>query len=190
MAKINIGRTFTIFPMPVVIVGSVVDDKPNFMAAAWVTYVNYDPPMVAVSLGQRQHTAKGIRQNGQFGLSVPSADQAVLTDYLGLVHGYEEDKTRHLEVFYGALEKAPMVRQCPASMECQLFQTVEMPGGYLFIGQVMATYASEAVLTEGDLDFAKLQPFLLTMPGNAYWKLGERVGEAWSIGKALLAKQV
>jgi len=82
-----------------------------------------------------------------------------------------------------------MVRQCPVGMECQLFQTVDMPGGYLFIGQVMGTYASEAVLTEGELDFAKLQPLLLTMPGNSYWKLGERVGDAWSIGKALLSQQ-
>jgi len=36
-----------------------------------------------------KHTAKGIRQNSHFGLSVPSTEQPALADYLGLVHGYE-----------------------------------------------------------------------------------------------------
>jgi hypothetical protein len=42
------------------------------------------------------------------------------------------------------------------------------------------------VLTDGKIDPVKLRPFVLTMPGNTYWALGEAVGEAWSIGKAML----
>jgi flavin reductase (DIM6/NTAB) family NADH-FMN oxidoreductase RutF len=186
MAKKNIGRSFDIYPMPVVIVGTVTDDKPNFMTAAWVTKLNSDPPLVGISLGRRQHTAKGIGQSGQFSLSFPSVDQAVLVDYLGLVHGYEEDKAVHIDIFTGALEAAPMVRQCPVTLECRLSQTVELPKDYFFIGEVANVYASEAVLTAGSVDPVKLRPFVLTMPGNTYWALGEKVGEAWSMGKAMI----
>jgi len=35
------------------------------------------------------------------------------------------------------------------------------------------------------VDPLKLRPFMLTMPDNSYWTLGERVGEAWSMGKSL-----
>ena len=186
MAKRNIGKSFDIYPMPVVIVGSVVDEKPNFMTAAWITKLNSDPPLVGVSLGIKQHTAKGIRQNGQFSVSFPSVDQAVLADYCGLVHGYDENKAEHVEIFTGALEFAPMVWECPLSMECRLTQTVELPHDYFFIGEATSVYATEAILTEGSVDAAKLRPFTLTMPGNSYWALGERIGEAWSIGKVLL----
>lgn len=186
MAKKNIGKSFNIYPMPVVIVGSVVDGKPNFMTAAWITKLNSDPPLVGVSLGNKQHTAKGIMQSGQFSISVPSVDQAVLADYCGLVHGYDEDKTAHIEVFAGALESAPMVWDCPLSMECRLFKTVELPNDRFFIGEVANVYATEAILSGGAVDATKLRPFTLTMPGNTYWALGEAVGEAWSIGKALL----
>ena len=189
MAKRNIGKSFNIFPMPVVIVGTVTDGRPNFMTAAWVTKLNSDPPLVGLSLGRRQHTAKGIQQVGEFGLSYPSVEQMVLTDYLGLVHGYEEDKTAHIEIFQGALESAPMVRQCPVTLECRLTQTVELPKDLFFIGEVANVYASESVLTDGKVDAVKLRPFVLTMPGNTYWALGEQVGEAWSAGKALLHKQ-
>jgi flavin reductase (DIM6/NTAB) family NADH-FMN oxidoreductase RutF len=185
MAKKNIGKQFDIFPMPVVLVGTVTDGKPNFMTAAWVTKLNSTPPMVGVSLGERQHTAKGIRQSGEFSLSYPSVDQAVLADYLGLVHGYEEDKTAHLEIFTGALGSAPMVRECPVSVECRLLQTVELPHDFFFIGEVVNVYARESVLTDGKIDPVKLRPFVLTMPGNAYWALGDYIGPAWEIGKVL-----
>ena len=46
MAKKNIGKQFDIFPMPVVLIGTVTDGKPNFMTAAWITKLNSDPPMV------------------------------------------------------------------------------------------------------------------------------------------------
>jgi flavin reductase (DIM6/NTAB) family NADH-FMN oxidoreductase RutF len=186
MAHKNIGTSFSIYPMPVVIVGTVTDGKPNFMTAAWVTKLNYDPPLVGVCLGKPQHTAKGIRQSGQFSVSFPSVDQAVLADYCGLVHGYQEDKSVHVDIFHGALESAPMVGQCPLAMECRLSQTVELPKDLLFVGEVANVYAVEAVLTDGTVDVAKLRPFVLTMPDNGYWALGERIGDAWGIGRALL----
>jgi flavin reductase (DIM6/NTAB) family NADH-FMN oxidoreductase RutF len=186
MAKKNIGRSFNIYPMPVVIVGTVTDGVPNFMTVAWITKLNSDPPLVGISLGHKQHTAKGIQQTGQFSVSFPSVDQATLVDYCGLVHGYEEDKSAHLDIFRGGLESAPMVRQCPLAMECRLSQTVDLPKDYFFIGEVANVYATETVLTEGAVDVVKLRPFVLTMPGNSYWALGERVGDAWSMGKALI----
>ena len=186
MVKKNIGRSFNIFPMPVVVVGTVTDGKPNFMTVAWTTKLHSDPPLVGIALGLKQHTAKGIRQTSEFSVSFPSVDQAVLVDYCGLVHGYEEDKSAHIDIFRGALESAPMVRQCPLTMECRLTQTVELPNDYFFIGEVANVYASESVLTDGAVDAAKLRPFVLTMPGNSYWALGERIGDAWGIGKALI----
>jgi len=41
--KIDSGAAF-LYPMPMVLVGSVVEGKANFMAAAWVSRVNFKPP--------------------------------------------------------------------------------------------------------------------------------------------------
>lgn len=188
MAKKNIGKNFNIYPMPVVIVGTVTDGRPNFMTAAWVTKLHSDPPLVGISLGLRQHTAAGIRQTGEFSISYPSVDQAALTDYFGLVHGYDEDKAAHVDVFNGALESAPMVRECPLTMECRLTQTIELPKDLFFIGEVVNVYASEEVLTDDGVDVARLRPFVLTMPDNSYWALGARVGDAWGMGRTLLKR--
>jgi len=186
MSKQNIGKAFDICPMPVVIVGTVTNGRPNFMTASWVTKVNSAPPLIGLSLGHEQHTAVGIQQTGQFSISFPNIDQAVLADYCGLVSGRDVDKAARIDIFLGELESAPMVRACPLALECHLSQTVDLPDDYLFIGEVINVYADESVLTSGKVDLTKLSPFVLTMPGETYWALGERVGEAWKIGKVFL----
>ena len=43
------------------------------------------------------------------------------TDYCGLVSGRKTDKSNIFNVFYGELETAPMIMECPVSIECKLF---------------------------------------------------------------------
>jgi flavin reductase (DIM6/NTAB) family NADH-FMN oxidoreductase RutF len=78
-----------------------------------------------------------------------------------------------------------MIDECPVNMECELKKVVDFPKHDVFIGEVAATYAEEAVLAEGIVDYSKVQPLLFTMTDKSYWKLGERFAQAWSVGKAL-----
>lgn len=172
-------------PMPVTLAGAVVDGRPNFMAAAWVTRVEHKPPMVGVSIAHRQHTGRGIRENGAFSLCLPGPGLVELTDYCGLVSGRTADKAARFEIFYGDTPGAPMIRQCPLCLEMTLSQAVELPLHTFFIGEIVAGWADGAILTDGRPDVTKYNPLLLTMPDNRYWTLGEHVADAWSAGKAL-----
>ena len=82
--KIKINRNAFLYPMPMVIVGAVVDDTPNFMAVGWVSRVNANPPMIAVALGKRHHTNKGIHENKQFSISIPNTHLIEKTEKCGL----------------------------------------------------------------------------------------------------------
>jgi len=189
MTKRNLGSSFDIYPMPVVIVGTLVDGQPNFMTAAWFTKLCFEPLLVGVSIGHQKHTVRGIRQTREFSLNFPAVDQAILADYCGLVHGHEENKAVHVDMFSGQLDGAPMVRQCPVNVECRLMQTVTLPKNYLFVGEVVNVYADEEILTDGAIDAAKLRPLVFTLLGGAYWHIGEFVGQAWDIGKHLLTSK-
>ncbi|NLG64590.1 MAG: flavin reductase family protein [Actinobacteria bacterium] len=180
--KRGVRDGFNIYPMPVAIVGTVTDGRPNFMTVAWVVKLQGDPPLVGVVIGRGQHTAKGIQQTGEFSVSFPSREQAALADYCGLYSGRRENKAARIDIFRGDLESAPMVGQCPLTMECRLRQTVEL-GGFLFIGEVVNVFAEEAVLSEGSVDPRKLQPIVFTQPDKMYWALGDPVGQAWKIGE-------
>ena len=49
MDKINLGSTIPAYPMPVSLVGAVVEGKPNFLAVAWFTMASYKPPRIGGS---------------------------------------------------------------------------------------------------------------------------------------------
>ena len=40
-------------------------------------------------------------------------------------------------------------------------------------------------MTQGKPDVKKIDPLLLTVPDNSYWKVWDYAGEAWKIGKHL-----
>ncbi len=181
--KLDNGAAF-LYPMPMVLVGAVVAGKANFMAVAWVSRVNAKPPLFAVALG-RHHTNQGIEENRQFSINIPDVSLMEKTDYCGLVTGAKRDKSQIFEVFYGQLSKAPLIAECPVRMACEVVQTVALPADTLFIGEPKELFTEEKYMTDGRLDVQKIKPFTLTMPDNGYWSVGERIGTAWSAGKAL-----
>ena len=183
MAKISIAPSNFIPLMPVSLVGANVGGKPNFLAVAWFTRVNYQPPMIALALGAGHHTPKGIRENGTFSVCIPGADLVEKTDYCGLVSGKRVDKSEVFRVFYGELGTAPMIDECPLCAECSVAQIIELPSNHLFIGEIKAVHSEERCLTDGKPDSAKIAPFALTMPDNGYWSLGQRFAKAWSVGQ-------
>jgi flavin reductase (DIM6/NTAB) family NADH-FMN oxidoreductase RutF len=99
--KIDNGAAF-LYPMPMVLVGSVVEGKANFMAVGWVSRVNFKPPLVGIALGPH-HTNKGIEENRQFSINIPDVSLMEKTDYCGLVSGSHTDKSELCTVLYGDL---------------------------------------------------------------------------------------
>jgi flavin reductase (DIM6/NTAB) family NADH-FMN oxidoreductase RutF len=104
-------------------------------------------------------------------------------DYVGLVSGGKTDKSAVFETFFGELKTAPLIQNCPLSMECKLYDTYELKTHDVFIGEIAATYADEAVLTDGKVDLAKVKPLLFDMSSLKYWTLGEAQGSCWNAGK-------
>jgi flavin reductase (DIM6/NTAB) family NADH-FMN oxidoreductase RutF len=184
--KIDTGAAF-LYPMPMVLVGAMVGGKANFMAAAWVARVNFKPPLFLIALGPH-HTNKGIEENKAFSINIPDISLMEKTDYCGLVSGNKTDKSGLFEVFYGELNKAPLIKECPVCMSCSLYDSVKLPFDVLYIGEPREVFTEERYMTDGQLDIKKINPFTLTMPDNHYWSVGEKLGKAWGIGKGLKKK--
>ncbi|MBM4241590.1 MAG: flavin reductase family protein [Euryarchaeota archaeon] len=185
MEKINIGKNVFIYPMPVTLLGTMVEGKANFMALGWVTRINANPPLLALGVNKVHQSCRNIEENRAFSINFPNADMIVETDYCGLVSGEDIDKSNIFEVFYGELETAPMITSCSLNLECKLFHKYQLPTNKLFIGEIVGAYTEERYLTDGKPDISKMNPLLLTMPDNNYWNVGEPVGKAWNIGKKL-----
>jgi flavin reductase (DIM6/NTAB) family NADH-FMN oxidoreductase RutF len=179
--KKELGKLNALYPMPTVVVGTLVGDRPNFITIAHVGIVGMQH--VCVSMNKMHFSNAGIKKNETFSVNIPSVDQVRPTDYCGMVSGKTTDKSGEFTVFYGRLKTAPMIEECPVSMECRLVKTVELSSYENFIGEVEQTYCDDVVLTDGKIDIGKLRPLLFSMHDKKYWAIGEPYAKAWSIGK-------
>ncbi len=188
MAKVTIGPRTILYPTPIVLVGANVDEKPNFMAVAWCGIVNSRPPMLSVSLQYSRYTLKGIKQNGNFSINIPSIDIVKETDYCGLVSRSETDKVADCKfnIFYGKLGNAPLVSECSVNLELRVVHMLSLPSHALIIGQVEEIHITDSCMTNGEPDVDKIKPFLwVVRPTNEYRSFGKPIGEAHSMGREI-----
>lgn len=182
--KSKIGNQNMIYPMPVTIVGALVDGQINFINIAHVGILNANAPhLISLAMGKSHFTNSGIKENKTFSINILSTKQVVEADYVGLVSGKNANKSEVFEVFYGDLSTAPMIKNCPLSMECRLVDIYDTKTDDVFIGEIVSTYADDEVLVEGKVDISKVDPLLFDMGHRNYWSLGEIVGKCWSDGK-------
>jgi flavin reductase (DIM6/NTAB) family NADH-FMN oxidoreductase RutF len=93
-------------------------------------------------------------------------------------------------VFYGKLDNAPLIEQCPVNLECKVVHILDLGSNSLVIGQIEETHVSDSCLTDGKPDVNKIKPLIYTTaPASQYQALGKVLAKAFSIGKELKAKQ-
>ena len=182
MSKSKVGNNVSI-PMPVTLIGTVLQEKVNFMTAGWVTRVGSKPPKIGIGINKANASAEGIKTNKSFSVCFPNGSLLEKTDYCGIVSGKKIDKSNVFKVFYGDLQSAPMIEECPLCLECALVETLEGETNYFFIGEIKGAYAEDSCVQDGKIDPGKTGWLILTMPDNAYRSLGQKIGDAWSIGK-------
>ncbi len=181
--RVELGAKNTLYPMPTVLVGANVNGKPNFMAVAHVGIM--EPDAVSLGLNKVHYTNLGIKENKTFSINIPSTNLIKETDYCGLHSGKTENKAGLFKTFYGYLKTAPMIEECNLNTECRLIRTVDFSNHDVFIGEIIASYCDDSLLTDGAVDLEKLQPILFAMNNRSYYGIGKRLGKAWNIGNEL-----
>jgi flavin reductase (DIM6/NTAB) family NADH-FMN oxidoreductase RutF len=169
-----------------VVAGVLVNGKPNYLTLGAFGLISVNPPMLYISCNKAHYTNAGIKASGYFSVNFPSRDQVQKTDYVGLVSGKEVDKSNLFTPFYGSLDKAPMIQEFPANVLLKLVNVVDTPSNEVFIGEIVETWVNNDCISEGKPDLLKVNPLILA--GGAYCEIGNKVGNAFSDGRALIKK--
>jgi flavin reductase (DIM6/NTAB) family NADH-FMN oxidoreductase RutF len=183
MKKSRLDPEALIFPTPSLLVGAMVDGRANFMTAAWCGIASSKPPAISVAIRGERHTLKGILAHNEFSINVPSADMAKQVDFCGIYSGRKADKSKVFDLFFGDLKHAPLVVPCPVNLECRLRHTLDLGAHILVVGEVTQTHVNDNCLTDDKPDASKIDPLVFSPGTGNYQRLGEIVGQAFSIGK-------
>jgi flavin reductase (DIM6/NTAB) family NADH-FMN oxidoreductase RutF len=160
--------------------------KPNMMTAAWGGVCCSEPPCTAVSLRKATYTYENIKERKAFTVNVPSADYVKQTDYIGIYSGRSTDKysAAKLTPVGSDCVDAPYVKEFPLILECKLLHTIEIGLHTQFIGEIVDVKAEESALGEtGIPEVGKVAPFFYSPENRTYYKIGEYLGKAHSMGR-------
>lgn len=185
MNKIKINNLPMVYPVPSVLIGTVVEGKPNFLTLGNCGIISVEPAVIYISSHKEHYTNKGIRKNGLFSINIPSADLIKKLDYCGLVTGRETDKSKVFETFYGSHDLIPLIGECPINMECKVIKTEEIYEMEVFIAEVIGVYADQACLSDGFPDTEKLNLIFYCLD-NLYWSIGKPLGAGFNEGISLM----
>jgi len=185
--KVKLGALPLIYPIPIVLTGANVHDKPNFATLGDCGIMGINPPLVYVSLHRDHYTTGGILENETFSINFPSTDMLAITDYCGFVSGKEVDKSAIFEIFYGELGTAPMIQACRVNLECQVVKEFSIEHRQIFVGRVAETYVDEAYVSEQNgrrtvAEMSALDPIIYALD-NRYYQIGQVIGKGYHEGR-------
>ncbi len=185
--KQSIGAKTIVFPTPVLIIGSYDEGgRPNLMTVAWGGICSSQPPSITISIRPARQTYRNIMKSQAFTVNIPSTDQVKAADTLGIYSGAQEDKfaLTGLTPVKSEWVNAPYVEEFPLALECKVTHTLEIGVHTQFIGEILNAIADQRVLDkDGNVDIAKVQPFCFSPSDGGYYRIGEFIGQAFSIGR-------
>lgn len=183
--KLNI--TEGIFPMPVLMIATYNEDGTvNVMNAAWGTMQERNT--VALNLTESHKTVKNIKNKGAFTVSIADAAHVVEADYFGVESGNNVgDKFARSGLTASKAEcvDAPVINEFPLCLECEFIEYQDNEYGVGVIGKVVNVTADESVMVNGKLDMSLVGAIAFDPYTHGYYKVTERVGEAFKDGLKL-----
>lgn len=187
--KKDLGVKPYLFPMPVLMIATYGEgDKVDVMNMAWGGICASN--MVALNIDEDHKTAKNIKARGAFTLSIADIDHIKESDFFGIATGNKmDDKFERTGMHAVRSDKvdAPIVIEYPLTMECKVVELQQTAYGFRVLGEIVNVLAEETVLDErGKVDPTKLNAFVFDQFQNGYYAIGEKVGQAWNSGKALM----
>lgn len=115
--KKNLGSVLGLYPTPLVIVGAMVEGKPNWVLVGHLGILGQD--RIMVSLAKPHDTNKGMKEMEVLSINIASESLLEKADYVGCVSGMKTDKSMVFEYESGE-EGAPVIKESPLVMEWKI----------------------------------------------------------------------
>ena len=131
----------------------------NALVVGFTANVSLDPIMVMVGIVPTRHSYHMVKETGCFVINLPGKSFQKEYAYLGSRSGRDEDKFAALGLKWTDAEfvNAPILTDCPVSIECSVIENTRPGSHELFIGKVEAVHVDEEYLdANGNIQWEKI----------------------------------
>jgi len=188
--KKSLGANTIALPLPAWVICSYDESgQPNAMTASWAGVCCSDPPLVYFSARKSRYTYACVMAHRAFTVNIPGAEHTAATDYLGTISGRKADKISAAGLTAEPAEQidAPYLAEFPLVLVCKLVKTEPLGTHTMFIGEIADVLCEESLLdTDGNLDAAKLRPFIYSTADSTYYAVTDALGQGFKLGRHLI----
>ena len=171
------GGTF-IYPIPAVMVSCGTMEESNIITVAWTGILNTNPAMCYISVRPERYSHNIIKENGEFAINLTTRQLAYATDWCGVKSGRDVDKFKEIKLTKerANIIKAPLIKECPVSVECKVKEIVPLGSHDMFVAEIVAIDADEKYIDEkGAFDISKCD--LIAYANGGYYPLESKIGK-------------
>lgn len=131
---------------------------------------------------------QNIKARGAFTVSIADAAHIVEADYFGVESGnHVADKFARSGLTSSKAETvdAPVINEFPICLECKFIEYQGNEYGCGVIGKVVNVTANESVMENGKINMSLVNAIAFDPYTHGYYKVTERVGDAFKDGLKL-----
>ena len=144
-------KLLSLQPVPATIVSCRdKEGRNNALVVGFTANVSLEPAMIMVGIVPERFSHHMVKETGCFVVNLPKKSFKKEYDYLGSHSGRDGDKFEAMGLKWedAAHVNAPILTDCPVSIECSVVEST-MPGTHeLFIGKVEKVHVDEEYLDD------------------------------------------
>ena len=133
-------------PGPVVMVTTARAGRANIMTMSWHTMLEFEPPIVACVISNRNYTFNILKATKECVINIPTLELAEKVVGCGNSSGLKIDKFKvfGLTQATASCVKAPLIDECYANLECRVVDGKMVVKYNLFILEVLKAWINPA----------------------------------------------
>lgn len=165
-------------PLPPALITCGTMEKPNVMTAAWTGIINTRPPKTYVSIRPERYSYGLIKETGEVVINLTTEGLVRAADFCGVRSGKDMNKFEKCGItpIPSTAVSAPTLAESPLSIECKVFQVMELGSHHMFLLDVVAVTADEKLMDKnGRLCLEKSG--LAAYAHGEYFALGKKLGD-------------
>lgn len=178
MSKVSWKGGALLAPVPPVMVTVSDGERDNVFTVAWTGLINTIPPKTYISVRPSRYSYEILKKSGEFAINLTPSSLISACDWCGIHTGRKVDKFKkwNLTKVPAANISVPLIDECPLSLECKVFDVIELGTHHMFLADIVGVTVNEDLLDKSGklcLDRASLAAFA----HGEYFELGKSLGK-------------
>ena len=147
MRNLPLSKVYQLLePGPVVLLTTARRARANVMTLSWHMMVEFEPPLVACVVSNRNHSFAALRATKECVIAIPALELAPKVVEVGNCSGRNVDKFKRFSLtpVPAELVAPPLVAECFANLECRVADTGLVNKYCMFVLEVLKAWIDPA----------------------------------------------